>query len=93
MTFHTILGRINPYVNVFDCATNHLVTNLTKEVHICITAGRTLGNGDVRCYNVPTINKVAMIIYGKPGKVGNHNVIVQQRYGSGLQWMNELAPS
>ncbi len=77
MTFHTILGRINPYVNVFVCAADCLVTNFTKEVHICITAGRTLGNGDVHCYNVPMANKVAMIIYGEPKKVGNHNVIVQ----------------
>jgi hypothetical protein len=85
MTFHTILGRINPYVNVFVCAADRLATNFTKEVHICITTGHTLGNGDVRCYNVPMANKVAMIIYGELGKVGNHDVIVQR--------MNELAPS
>ncbi len=75
-TLHTILGRINPYVNVFICAADHLVANLVEEVHICITASRTLGNEDVHCYNVPTANEVAMIILGKPGEVGNRDVIV-----------------
>jgi hypothetical protein len=51
-TLRMILGRINPYVNVFVPAAERLATNLAKEVHICITAGRTSGNGDVRCYNV-----------------------------------------
>jgi len=93
MTLHTILGCINPYVNVFVRATNRLAANLTEEVHICITAGRTLGNGDVHRYNAPTANEVAMIIPGEPGEVGNRDVIVQRRYGGGLQRMNELAPS
>ncbi len=34
-----------------------------------------------------------MIIPGEPGEVGNRDVIIQQRYGGGLQRMNELAPS
>jgi hypothetical protein len=34
-----------------------------------------------------------MIIPGEPGEVGNHDVIIQRRYGGGLQRMNELAPS
>jgi len=54
---------------------------------------RTLGNGNVHCYNTPTANEVAMIIHGELGEVGNRDVIVQRRYGGGLQWMNELAPS
>jgi len=92
MTFRTILGRVNPYVNVFVCATDRLTANLTEEVHICITVGRTLGNGDVHRYNAPTTNEIAMTILSEPGEVGNRDVIVQRRYGGGLQWMNELAP-
>jgi hypothetical protein len=93
MTLRTILERVNPYVNVFVHVADRFVTNLVKEVHICITVGRTLGNGDVHRYNVPTTNKVAMIILSEPREVGNRDVIVQQRYGVGLQRMNELAPS
>ncbi len=93
MTLRTILGRVNPYVNVFIRAADRLVANPTEEVHICITAGRTLGNGDVHHYNAPTANEVAMIIVGESGEVGNCDVIVQRRYGGGLQRMNELAPS
>jgi len=88
MTLCTILGCINPYVNIFIRAADRLVANPTEEVHICITAGRTLGNEDVHCYNAPTTNEVAMIIPGKPGEVGNRDVIVQRRYGGGLQRMN-----
>jgi hypothetical protein len=43
----------------------------------CITCGRTLGNKDVLCYNVPMANEVAMIIVGEPGEVGNRDVIIQ----------------
>jgi len=93
MTLHTILRCVNPYVNVFVRATERLATNPTKEVHICIIASRTLGNGDVHRYNAPTAKEVAMIIPGEPGEVGNRDVIVQRRYGGGLQRMNELAPS
>jgi len=93
MTLRTILGRVNPYVNIFVRVADRLVTNLIEEVHICITAGRTLGNGDVHRYNAPTANEVAMIIPGEPGEVGNRDVIVQRRYGGGLQQMNKLAPS
>jgi len=93
MTLRTILGRINPYVNVFVRAADRLAANPTEEVHICITTGRTLGNGDVHRYNAPIANEVAMIIPGEPEKVGNRDVIVQRRYGGGLQRMNELAPS
>jgi hypothetical protein len=75
-TLHTIFERVNPYVNVFVRAIDHLVTNPIKEVHICITTGRTPGNRDVFRYNVPTANEVAMIIPGELGEVGNHNVIV-----------------
>jgi hypothetical protein len=64
-TFRTILGRLNPYVNIFVCAVDYLAINPVKEVHICITDGHTLGNGDVCCYNVPTANEVAMIILGQ----------------------------
>jgi hypothetical protein len=92
-TLHTILERVNPYVNVFVRAVNRFTANPTKEVHICITIGHTLGNVDVHCYNVPMANEVAMIILGELGEVGNRDVIVQRRYGGGLQWMNELAPS
>ncbi len=92
MTLRTILGCINPYVNVFVRAADHLTANPTEEVHICITAGRTLGNGDVHRYNAPTANEVAMIIPSEPGEVGNHDVIVQWRYGGGLERMNELVP-
>jgi len=84
MTLRTILECVNPYVNVFVRAADRLAANPTEEVHICITASRTIGNGDVHRYNAPTLNKVAMIIPGEPGEVGNHNVIVQQRYGGGL---------
>jgi len=45
MTLHTIFRRVNPYVNVFVRATDRLAANPTEEVHICITAGRTLRNG------------------------------------------------
>jgi hypothetical protein len=93
MTLRTILGHVNPYVNVFVHVADRLVANLTKEVHICITAGHTLGNGDVHRYNAPTANEVAMIILGEQGEVGNHDVIVQRQYGGGLHRMNELAPS
>jgi hypothetical protein len=84
MTLRTILRRVNPYVNVFVRATDRLAANPIEEVHICITAGRTLGNGDVHHYNAPTANEVAMIIPGEPGEVGNRDVIVQRRYGGGL---------
>jgi hypothetical protein len=93
MTLCTILRHANPYVNIFVRAANRLASDLVEEVHICITSCRTLGNGDVHHYNVPTTNKVAMIILGKLGEVGNHDVIAQRRYGGGLQQMNELAPS
>ncbi len=93
MTLRMILGRVNPYVNVYICAVDHLALNRAEEVHICITTGHTLGNGDVHHYNIPTTNEVAMIILGKPGKVGNRDVIVKQRYGGGLQRMNELTIS
>jgi len=84
MTLRMILGRVNPYVNVFVRATDRLAANPTEEVHICITASRTLGNGDVHCYNAPTANEVVMIIPNEPGEVGNRDVIVQRRYGGGL---------
>jgi len=93
MTLRTILGRVNLYVNVFVRAADHLVANPIEEVHICITIGRTLGNGDIHRYNAPTANEVAMIISGEPGEVGNRDVIIQRRYGGGLQQMNDLAPS
>jgi len=93
ITFHTILEWVNPYVNVFVHAADRLAANPTEEVHICIIADRTLGNGDVHHYNAPTANKVGMIIPGEPGEVRNRDVIVQCRYGSGLQRMNKLAPS
>jgi hypothetical protein len=92
-TLRMTLARVNPYVNVFVRATDHLTTNPAEEVHICITVGRTPRNKDVHCYNIPTANEVAMIILGEPGEVGNHDVIVQRRYKGGLQWMNKLAPS
>jgi len=92
MTFRTILGCVNPYVNVFVRAVDHLTPNHVEEVPICIIAGHTLGNGDVRCY-IPTTNEVAMIIPGELREVGNRDVIVQRRYGGGLQRMNEVAPS
>ncbi len=76
MTLCTILGCVNPYVNIFICVANHLVANPTKDVRICITTGHTLGNGDVCHYNVPTANEVTMIIPGKPGEVRNRDVIV-----------------
>jgi hypothetical protein len=83
-TLCTILGRINPYVNVFVHAANHLVANLVEEVHICIMDGRTSGNGDASCYNILMTNEVVMIILSESREVGNCNVIVQQRYGGGL---------
>jgi hypothetical protein len=93
MTLRTILRHVNPYVNVFVHVADRLAANPTEEVHICITASLTLGNGDVHRYNAPTANEVAMIILGEPGEVGNHDVIVQRRYGGGLRRMNELAPA
>jgi hypothetical protein len=93
MTLRTILKCINPYVNIFVRATNHLTANLAKEVHICIITSHNPGNEDFCCYYVPTANKVAMITPGEPREVGNYNVIVQSRYGGGLHRMNELAPS
>jgi hypothetical protein len=78
MTLRTTLRRVNLYVNVFVRVANRLAANLVEEVHICIIAGRTLGNGDVHHYNVPMANKVAMIIPGEPGEVGNCDVIVQR---------------
>jgi hypothetical protein len=92
-TLHTILRRVNPYVNIFVCGADRFAVNPIEEVHICITASHTSGNGNVYCYNVLTINEVVMIIPGEPGEVGNYNVIVQRRYGGGLQQMNELTPS
>jgi hypothetical protein len=83
-TLRMILGRINPYVNIFIRVANHLAVNFAEEVHICIIAGHTPGNEDVRCYNVPMANKVVMIIFGEPGEVGNRDVIIQWRYGGGL---------
>ncbi len=77
-TLRTILERVNPYENVFIHAINCFVANLAKEVHICIIAGRTPGNGDVSRYNVPMVNDVVMINPGKLGKVGNCNVIIHQ---------------
>jgi len=50
MTFRTILGCVNPYVNVFICVTNRLAANPAEEVHICIIAGYTPGNGNVCHY-------------------------------------------
>jgi hypothetical protein len=75
-TFRTILGRVNPYVNVFVRATDRFTVIPAEEVHICITVGRTPRYKDVRCYNIPTAKKVVMIIFGKPGEVGNRNVII-----------------
>ncbi len=75
-TLHTILGRVNPYVNVFVRATDHLTTNPAEKVHICITTSRTLKNGDVRHYNIPMANEVVMIIPSKPKEAGNCDVIV-----------------
>lgn len=77
MKLCTILGCINPYVNVFVHVANCLVTNPVEEVHICIKVDCTPGNGDVHRYNVLTINKVTMIIFGEPGEVGNRDIIVQ----------------
>jgi hypothetical protein len=65
MTLHMILGRVNPYVNVFVHGVNRLTTNIAKEVHICITTSCTSGNGDVRYYNILTTNEVVMIIFGE----------------------------
>jgi hypothetical protein len=84
MTLRTILVCVNPYVKVFVCAADPFVANPTEEVHICITTGCTLGNGNVHRYNAPTANEVAMIILGELGEVGNRDVIVQRRYGGGL---------
>jgi hypothetical protein len=92
-TLRTILKRVNPYVDIFVRAADCLAANPTEDVHICIRGGRTPRNGDVRCYNIPTANEVAMIIPGEPGEVGNRDVIIQRRHGGGLHWMNELAPS
>ncbi len=61
-----ILEHVNPYVNVFVCAADCFTANLVEEVHICITTN---------CYNVPTINKVVMIILGKSGEVGNRDAL------------------
>jgi len=83
-TLCMILGRINPYVNVFVRVADCLVANPIEEVHICITVSHTSRNENVHCYNVPTGNEVAMIILGEPGEVGNHDVIIHWRYGSGL---------
>ncbi len=93
MTLRTIFECVNLYVNVFVRAADCLAANPIEEVHICITASRTLRNGNVHCYNAPTANEVVMIILGELGEVGNRDVIVQRRYGGGLQRMNELAPS
>jgi hypothetical protein len=83
-TLRTILGRVNPYVNVVIRATNGLVANLVEEVHICITARNASENGNVLCYNVLMSNNVAMIIPGELGEVGNRDVTVQRQYGGGL---------
>jgi hypothetical protein len=58
MTLRTILGCVNPYVNVFVHAADRLVANPTEEVHICITASRTLGNGDAHRYNALTATRL-----------------------------------
>ncbi len=92
-TLRTILGRVNSYVDVFVRVADRLAANLIEDIHICIRGGRNLGNGDLRCYNIPTTNEVAMIIPGESGEVGNRDVIIQWRHGSGLHRMNELAPS
>ncbi len=89
----TILGRINPYVNVFIRVADHFATNPEEEFHICITSSCTLGNRDFRRWNVLTANEVAMIIPCESGEVGNRDVIVQRRYGGGLKQMNKLALS
>jgi len=75
-TLRTILGHVNPYVNVFVCVADRFVANLAEEVHIFFIAGCTPGNRDVCRYNVLTINGVAMIIPSKLGDVGNRDVIV-----------------
>jgi hypothetical protein len=92
-TLRTILEHVNPYVNIFIRVADRLTANPVEEVHICITINHTLGNKNVRHYNVVMANKVTMIIPSEPKKVGNRDVIVQRQYGGGLQWMNELAPS
>jgi hypothetical protein len=92
-TLCTILGHVNPYVDVFVRATDRLTANPTEDVHICIRGGRTSGNRDVRCYNIPAANEVAMIIPGEPGEVGNRDVIIQWQHGGGLHRMNKLTPS
>jgi len=66
-TLRTIFEHINPYVNIFIHAVDYLAANPIEEVHICITTSR---------YNIPTVNKVVMIILGEPGEVGNCDVIV-----------------
>jgi hypothetical protein len=71
-----IFGRLNPYVNVFIHAIDRFIVNPAEEVHIYITVGHTPKNEDVRHYNVPMANEVAMIIHGEPREVGNRDVIV-----------------
>ncbi len=78
MTLHTIFRRVNPYVNIFICAANHFTANPAKEVHICITSSCTLGNEDVRRYNVPMTNEITMITSGELKEVGNCDVIVHR---------------
>jgi hypothetical protein len=66
-TLRTILGRINPYVNVLIRAIDRLTVNPSEEVHICIITSRTPRNGDVLRYNIPMANEVAMIIPSESG--------------------------
>jgi len=94
MALRDLLGQVNPYVNIFVQAANRIVANPEEEIRVVITAGRNHGEEvDPRRYNAPLADEVAMILPGKPGEVGNRDVIVQRQYGGGLLWMNELAPS
>jgi hypothetical protein len=79
-TFCTILRRVNPYVNIFIRAADHLAINPAKEVHICITFGYTSKNKNDRYSIVLMANEVGMMIHGEPREVGNHNVIVQYQF-------------
>jgi hypothetical protein len=94
MALRDLLGQVNPYVNVFIQARNCIVANLEEEVRVVITARRNHGEEvDPRRYNAPLADEVSMILPGEPKEVGNHDVIVQRRYGGGLLRMSELAPS
>ena len=60
-----MLGRMNPYVQVFSWAADRLAADASGDLNIVLTASRNrVDEQDPRRYNLPTADEMAMIIPG-----------------------------